>query len=235
MKENISEFFIVSIAPDEEMIQSLNLGLKYTNYIKIKLHNNIEKAKHTLNLLNIKCKEFGLNRNIKIIWSIDLNSNFQSPLDCEKLINDALLNYKERSYMIEQPFPIKYDDIKINFDRWKKIKSLSEKNNILINADESASTLESIESLKDIVSGVNIKLEKCRGIRNGLKCIEKGKKLNLKISIGFMVGSSLLINMAAVLTPLSTYSDLDGFLLIDEESQPAKGGFVWDPKMELLF
>ena len=41
--------------------------------------------------------------------------------------------------------------------------------------------------------------------------------------------------MAAVLTPLSTYSDLDGFLLIDEESQPAKGGFVWDPKMELLF
>ena len=34
--------------------------------------------------------------------------------------------------------------------------------------------------------------------------------------------------MAAVLTPLSTYSDLDGFLLVDEDSHPGKGGFTWD-------
>ena len=234
LRDNISTFYTVSIAPDEEMIQCLNLGLKYTNYIKIKLNNDIEKAKHTLNLLDTKCKEFELNKNIKIIWSIDLNSDFQNPIDCEKLINDVLINYKERIYMIEQPFPIKFDDIKKNFEGWKDVKNLSEKNNILIYADESASTLESIEPLKDIVSGVNIKLEKCGGIRNGLKCIEKGKELNLKIWIGSMVGSSLLMNMAAVLTPLSTYSDLDGFLLVDEESQPAKGGFVWDAENGII-
>ena len=228
LRENISTFYTVSIASDEEMIGCLNLGLKYTNYIKIKLNHDIEKSKHTLNLLDIKCKEYELNKNKKCLWSIDLNSDFNNPIDCEKLIKEVLLNYKERIYMIEQPFPIKYNDIKINLEGWKKIKNISEKNNILIYADESASNVESIEPLKDIVSGVNIKLEKCGGIRNGLKCIEKGKELNLQVWIGSMVGSSLLMNMAVVLTPLSTYSDLDGFLLVDEESQPTKGGFTWD-------
>ena len=115
-----------------------------------------------------------------------------------------------------------------NYDNWKKIKTLIENNNMLLYADESASTLDSIEPLKDIISGVNIKLEKCGGIRNGLKCQEKAKQLNLKIWIGCMVGSSILMNMAAALTPLATYSDLDGFLLVDEDSQPGKGGFTWD-------
>ena len=101
-------------------------------------------------------------------------------------------------------------------------------NKIVSPKTKSASTVESIEPLKDIVSGVNIKLEKCGGIRNGLKCVEKAKELNLKIWIGSMVGSSLLMSMAATLTPLSTYSDLDGFLLVDEESQPGTGGFKWD-------
>ena len=234
LRENISTFYTVSISSDEEMIQCLNLGLKYTNYIKIKLNHDIEKSKHTLNLLDPKCKEFEFKKNLKCIWSIDLNSDFKDPIDCEKLINDVLLNYKERIYMIEQPFPIKYDDIKENLEGWKKIKNICENNNILIYADESASTIESIEPLKDIVSGVNIKLEKCGGIRNGLKCIEKGKEFNLKIWIGCMVGSSLLMSMAAVLTPLSTYSDLDGFLLVDEDSQPAKGGFTWDAENGII-
>jgi L-alanine-DL-glutamate epimerase-like enolase superfamily enzyme len=229
LRENISTFYTVSIAPDEEMIQCLHLGLKYTNYIKIKLNRDIEKAKHTLNLLDTKCEEYeNKNKKLKCIWSIDLNSDFNDPSLCEKLINEVLIIYKERIYMIEQPFPIKFNDIKTHIEGWKNVKDLAEKNNMLIFADESASTVESIEPLKDIVSGVNIKLEKCGGIKNGLKCIEKGKEMNLKVWIGSMVGSSLLMNMAAILTPLSIYSDLDGFLLVDEASQPCKGGFIWD-------
>ena len=217
------------------MIHCLYLGLKYTNYIKIKLNKDIEKAKHTLNLLDKKCKEYEeKNTKLKCVWSIDLNSDFNEPSLCEQLINEVLVNYKERIYMIEQPFPIKYNDIKKYIEGWKNVKELAEKNNMLIYADESASTVDSIEPLKDIVSGVNIKLEKCGGIRNGLKCIEKGKELNLKLWIGSMVGSSLSMNMAAILTPLSVYSDLDGFLLVDEPSQPCKGGFIWDAKNGII-
>ena len=233
-RENISTFYTVSIGPDNEMIQCLNLGLKYTNYIKIKLNHDIEKSKHTLNLLDDKCKEYESTKKHKCIWSIDLNSDFNDPKQCEKLINEVILNYKERIYMIEQPFPIKYNDIQKNIEGWKHIKNLCENNNILIYADESSSTIDTIENLKDIVSGINIKLEKCGGIRNGLKCIEKGKELNLKIWIGCMVGSSILMNMASVLTPLSTYSDLDGFLLVEEDSQPGKGGFQWDGEKGII-
>ena len=234
-KEKISTFYTVSIAPDEEMIACLDLGLKYTNFIKIKLNHDIEKGKHTLNLLNNKCKEYETKlKDLNIIWCIDLNSDFSDPNKCETYINEVILDYKDRIYMIEQPFPIKFIDIEKNIEGWKKIKNLVEKNNMLLYADESASTLESIEPLKEIISGVNIKLEKCGGIRNGIKCEEKAKSLNLKIWIGCMVGSSILMNMAAVLTPLSTYSDLDGFLLVDEDSHPGKGGFTWDVQNNVI-
>ena len=230
IKNKKPTFYTVGISNDDEMIQSLNLGLKYTHHIKIKLNHDIEKAKHILNLIDNKCKEYENNKNIKCIWSIDLNSDFQDPEHCLKLIKEVLLNYKERIYMLEQPFPVKFDDIEKNINGWKEIKNFSEKNNLLIYADESASTIDSIEKLKDIVSGINIKLEKCGGIRNGLKCAEKANELGLKIWIGCMVGSSLLMNMGATLTPLSTFSDLDGGLLVTEESQPGKGGFIWNEK-----
>ena len=235
-KENISTFYTVSIASDEEMIECLNLGLKYTNYIKIKLNHDIEKGKHTLNLLNTKCTEFEkkINNKLKVIWSIDLNSDFNDPDKCQIYIKEVLLKYKERIYMIEQPFPAKYIDIEKNIEGWKEVKKLVEDNDMFVYADESASTVNSIEPLKDIISGVNIKLEKCGGIRNGIKCEEKAKELNLKIWIGCMVGSSILMNMAAVLTPLSTYSDLDGFLLVDEDSHPGKGGFTWDAENGII-
>ena len=230
IKEKKSTFYTVGIPNDDEMIQSLNLGLKYTHHIKIKLNHDIEKSKHILNLLDTNCKKYENDKKIKCIWSIDLNSDFSDPELCLKLIKEVLLGYKERIYMIEQPFPMNFNDIKEKINDWENIKILSEKNNLLIYADESISTVDTIEKYKNIISGINIKLEKCGGIRNALKCVKKANELNLKIWIGCMVGSSLLMNMAATLTPLSTFSDLDGGLLITEESQPGKGGFVWNEK-----
>ena len=43
-----------------------------------------------------------------------------------------------------------------------------------------------------------------------------------------MVGSTLLMNMASCFLPSCIYSDLDGQLLIDDESNPFYRGFKWD-------
>eukprot|EP00826_Nyctotherus_ovalis_P055642 TRINITY_DN7408_c0_g1_i4.p1 TRINITY_DN7408_c0_g1~~TRINITY_DN7408_c0_g1_i4.p1 ORF type:complete len:157 (+),score=37.56 TRINITY_DN7408_c0_g1_i4:261-731(+) len=128
--------------------------------------------------------------------------------------------------MVEQPFPVKVDD----WSKWRRVKEACEKKGMLVFADESVSTADSIESIKDTVSGVNIKLEKCGGYRAALQCIKKAKELGLKVWIGAMVGSSLLMNMGVALTPAAVYSDLDGELLITKESQPCVKGFTWDVK-----
>lgn len=79
------------------------------------------------------------------------------------------------------------------------------------------------------MSGVNIKLEKTGGIREALRAIHLAKEHNLKIWIGMMVASGLSSNIAAHLLPLADYGgDLDGSLLVEEESELFEGGFTWD-------
>ncbi len=228
--KKIHAFYTVSICDDSETLKSLEFGLKYTNYIKIKLNNDYNRNEHVMNLIYNYCKNIN---NYKGKWSIDLNSDFEDVNLCIKLVNEILLKYKEFIYMIEQPFPANIKDYK-NINEWEKLKILCEKNDILIFADESISNYNSIEPLKNIISGINIKLEKCGGIRESLKCYEIAKKFNLKIWIGCMVGSSLLMNIAAVLTPISEFNDLDGDLLVDDKSHPCVNGFKWDKENDCI-
>ncbi len=219
-------FYTISILEKDEFLKSLNFGLKYTQYIKLKLNKDLNHSKSSLELLN---NEISKIPNYKGKWSIDLNSDFSSVEDCINLIKNVILKYKEKIYMIEQPFPINITkQSKEEIEKWIKVKELCEENNILIFADESISTINTIEPISKIVSGINIKLEKCGGIRNAIDCIKKGKELNLIIWIGCMVGSTLLMNMASCFLPSCVYSDLDGQLLIDDISNPFYGGFIWD-------
>ena len=185
--KKIHAFYTVSICDDSETLKSLEFGLKYTNYIKIKLNNDYNRNEHVMNLIYNYCKNIN---NYKGKWSIDLNSDFEDVNLCIKLVNEILLKYKEFIYMIEQPFPANIKDYK-NINEWEKLKILCEKNDILIFADESISNYNSIEPLKNIISGINIKLEKCGGIRESLKCYEIAKKFNLKI---WMYGWLFFIN-----------------------------------------
>ena len=65
-----------------------------------------------------------------------------------------------------------------------------------------------------MVDGVNLKLMKAGGIREGLRLIHAAKAHGLKVMIGCMISSSVSIAASAQLTPLVDYADLDGFLLI---------------------
>lgn len=51
---------------------------------------------------------------------------------------------------------------------------------------------------------------------------------SVQVWIGMMVGSRLLATTAAHLLPLADYAgDLDGALLVNEQSQKFVGGFQW--------
>jgi L-alanine-DL-glutamate epimerase-like enolase superfamily enzyme len=83
--------------------------------------------------------------------------------------------------------------------------------------DESSLVPADIPPLRGCVDGINIKLVKCGGLREGLKMIHAARACGLKIMLGCMIESSVLISAAAQLSPLVDYADLDGNLLIKDD------------------
>lgn len=79
--------------------------------------------------------------------------------------------------------------------------------------DETIMTRHDVVRVAGICDGVNLKLEKCGGIEEGLAIIQTARAHRLGVMIGCMVGSSVDITAAAHLTPLVDYADLDGHIL----------------------
>ena len=110
--------------------------------------------------------------------------------------------------MIEQPLPP--GDL-------AGLKLLHDHSPIPIFADESCITVEDIPPLAGVVDGINIKLVKCGGINHALKMIHVARAHGLRIMLGCMIESSILITAAAHLAPLVDMLDLDGALLLAED------------------
>lgn len=64
---------------------------------------------------------------------------------------------------------------------WEKVKKVAGEHSLLIFADESVANFEDIHKLKPYIHGVNIKLEKAGGIREGLRALLVAKKEGLKV------------------------------------------------------
>ena len=95
-------------------------------------------------------------------------------------------------------------------------------------ADESCATRSDIARLGAVATAVNIKLEKCGGVRDALACVGEAQRLGLAVWFGTMLGSTLNSATVAHLLPLSELGgDLDGTLLVAPAGDVFEGGFDW--------
>jgi L-alanine-DL-glutamate epimerase-like enolase superfamily enzyme len=210
----------------DETISSATLGLKYTSAIKIKASADIKSAIATLKLL---CKSCGMSKANKNVISIDANAAW-TPKNALEFFDQISVpenkDIKDMIYMIEQPFPVEIANIE---KEWEAVKNKYNGIGILVYADESVSTSSDVHQLAPFCNGVNIKLEKAGGIREALNIIRKCKLNGMLIWIGMMVGSILNTNTGAhLLSYTKLGGDLDGTLLVTEESQLFSGGFIWE-------
>jgi len=90
--------------------------------------------------------------------------------------------------------------------------------NLPIIADESCLNAAAVPHLMNAFDGVNVKLDKCGGIQEALRTIQIAKALGMKTMLGCMISSSVSVTAAAHLSPLVDYADLDGNLLISNDS-----------------
>jgi L-alanine-DL-glutamate epimerase-like enolase superfamily enzyme len=91
---------------------------------------------------------------------------------------------------------------------------------IPIAADESALSLADLPGLVGRFQVVNIKLDKCGGLTEGLAMAHEARRLGLQVMVGNMVGSSLAMAPAFVLGQLCDVVDLDGPTFLAKDRTP---------------
>ncbi|GGI81153.1 dipeptide epimerase [Shewanella hanedai] len=108
--------------------------------------------------------------------------------------------------LIEQPLPTGKDEAlaSLHID-------------IALCADESCHTAKDLPSLLGKYDVVNIKLDKTGGLTEAVTLAAQAKVMGFDIMIGCMVGSSLAMAPAFLLSPFAKYIDLDGPLLVKED------------------
>jgi L-alanine-DL-glutamate epimerase-like enolase superfamily enzyme len=104
---------------------------------------------------------------------------------------------------------------------------------IPIAADESVLTLDDVAGLVGRFQVMNIKLDKCGGLTEGLEMARAGRALGLQVMVGNMVGSSLAMAPAFILGQLCDVVDLDGPIFLAADRSPSivyDQGTAWCPE-----
>ncbi len=124
--------------------------------------------------------------------------------------------------MIEQPVPVGDDASLEGLD-----------SPIPLAADESAQTLADLPGLIGRYDIVNIKLDKCGGLTEGLEIAREARRLGLKVMVGCMAGTSLSMAPAFVLGQICDFVDLDAPTFLGDDRQPRASfidGRIWCPQ-----
>jgi L-alanine-DL-glutamate epimerase-like enolase superfamily enzyme len=130
------------------------------------------------------------------VWlSIDANQGFdRASLEC---LMPTLIN--ARVALIEQPFPMGKESLLDGFQ-----------SPIPIAADESVQSHADLPELVGRFNVVNIKLDKCGGLTEGLAMIRTARELGLDTMVGNMLGTSLAMAPGFLLGQFCDVVDLDG-------------------------
>ena len=91
---------------------------------------------------------------------------------------------------------------------------------IPIAADESVQGLDEVEALVGRFDLVNIKLDKCGGLTEGLLIATRARALGMKVMVGNMIGTSLAMAPAFVLGQQCDVVDLDGPIFLERDRSP---------------
>lgn len=88
-------------------------------------------------------------------------------------------------------------------------------------ADESILDLRELERLHHRFDVINIKLDKCGGLTEGLRMARRARELGRRVMVGNMAGSSWAAGPAFVLGQYCDVVDLDGPVFLAEDRSPA--------------
>ncbi len=150
------------------------------------------------------------------VWlGVDANQGYQ--IDALEELLSALVDANVS--LVEQPLP-----------RGRESDLDGFSSPIPLAADESALSLADVPGLVGRFQVVNIKLDKCGGLTEGLAMAHRAKELGLKVMVGNMVGTSWAMAPAFVVGQLCDVVDLDGPIFLAKDRTPPldyDDGMAW--------
>jgi len=186
-------FFTIGMDSEEMIRQKVTEGEQF-HFLKIKLSGENDKS-------IIETIRSVSNKPI----AVDVNQGWK---DKHQALDMMEWLAEKNTLFVEQPLAKeKVDDM-----AW-----LTERSPLPTIADESVQRLTDLEKIKNVFSGINIKLMKCTGMHEASKMILRARELDLKILIGCMSETSCAIAAASHLSPLVDWADLDGAELIKND------------------
>jgi len=201
---------LAGLAPPKPLITTFTLGADEPevmaegarNYsearaIKVKLTGEIE--------IDISRVEAVRDARPDVWLGVDANQGF-ARRDLDWLVEMLV---EQRVALLEQPLA-----------RGSEADLQGYKSRIPIAADESALSLADLPGLAGRFDVVNIKLDKCGGLTEGLAMAAEARRLGLGVMVGNMVGSSLAMAPAYLVGQLCDYVDLDGPTFLTQDRQP---------------
>ncbi len=193
-------------ADDPEVMAAGAIGYAGAKSIKVKLTGELD-----LDIARVEA----IRAARPDVWlGVDGNQGFVRD-DLDRLV-EAL--QEQNVSLLEQPLA-----------RGKESDLYGYKSPIPIAGDESLLSLDDVAGAVGCFDVVNIKLDKCGGLTEGLLMAEEARRLGLGVMVGNMVGSSLAMAPAFVLGQGCDIVDLDGPTFLAEDRKPSvvyEGGNV---------
>lgn len=164
------------------------------------------------NILKVKV---GLDNDKEMIQTI-------REVTSRPLAVDANQGWKDRQQALDEIFWLKENGVvmveqPMAKERLEDNAWITERSPLPIFADEAIQRLADIPSIKGAYHGINIKLMKCTGMREGWKMANYARAEGMKVMVGCMTETSCAVSAAAQLAPMADFCDLDGNLLISND------------------
>ncbi|QJB35816.1 dipeptide epimerase [Chitinophaga oryzae] len=159
--------------------------------------------------------KLGTKEDIEIITELRKHTSavFRVDANCAWGVEETLQNAAAMKPLgvefIEQPMPAA--------DR-EGMKNVFEQSVLPIIADESCIVEQDVARCHGYFHGINIKLTKCGGITPALRMIKEARQCGMKVMTGSMNESTVGTSAVAHLLPLLDYVDMDGPLLLAEDT-----------------
>lgn len=182
----------ISIADHDEMVKAITESTH--SIIKVKMGNE-EDVMILDDLAKVVDKEI----------RVDANGGWSCAKAEEMIFNLAKSGVK----VIEQPTDPKY------ISEWPMLKGRAKDVELIM--DEGLNNLDDYNRMAQFFDGVNIKMEKCGGIIEGMAIARRARQDKKKVMLGCMVESSVGIAQSVYMSSQADYFDLDGPLLLKDD------------------
>lgn len=159
--------------------------------------------------------KLGTKEDIAIITELRKHTDavFRVDANCAWGVDETLRNAIALKALgvefIEQPMPAADKE---------GMKQVYEQVVLPVMADESCIVEQDVAQCHGYFHGINIKLTKCGGITPALRMIAAAKRAGMKVMTGSMNESTVGTSAVAHLLPLLDYVDMDGPLLLAEDT-----------------